>query len=274
MAIDKKAELSEEERLKKLKELNDDYNKQLAQQETEFDLTDLENKQNKINDDVKFKEDEIAREQQHQLNISQIQYDSITQREAREDEARQRKLEKFQETTEAIGSIAQSGEQLLSAVQSTGLARGKAGQAAMKALALAQIGADTAIAISKAIPASTNAGLQAGLVAGPAAPVVTPKVTFATYVGLAAMIASNIARAKALLSGGGGGGAISGGGGMSGGAVQSAPTFNVVGQSGANQVAESIGGQMQQPLQAFVVGQDVTTAQTLNMGIIQNATLG
>jgi hypothetical protein len=31
---------------------------------------------------------------------------------------------------------------------------------------------------------------------------------------------------------------------------------------------------MQQPLQAFVVGQDVTTQQGLNRGIVQNATLG
>jgi hypothetical protein len=148
----------------------------------------------------------------------------------------------------------------------------------MKALALAQIGADTAIAISKAIPAATNAGLQAGLVAGPAAPVVTPKVTFATYLGLAAMIASNVARAKALLSGGGSGGGggatgggATGGGGMSGGA---APSFNVVGQSGANQIAESIAGRESQPMRAYVVGGDVTTQQGLNRGIVENATLG
>ena len=275
MAIDKKAELTDEERLKKLKELNDNYNKKLAEEETSFDLTDLQKQQDKLNADAKFKEDQLAAEEAFQLKFTQLQYDSQYEREEREAEARQRKIEAFQNSATAVGDAARTGEELLSSIQAAGLARGKAGQAAMKALALAQIGADTAIAISKAIPASTNAGLQAGLVAGPAAPVVTPKVTLATYIGLAAMIASNVARAKALLSGGGGGGggAIGEGGG-GGGMSVAAPSFNVVGPSGANQIAESIGARESQPLKAFVVGGDVTTQQGLNRGIVQNATLG
>lgn len=278
MAIDKKGELSEEERLKKLKELTNKYNDEIAKTQDEFDLTDLQSTQDKLNADAKFKEDQISAEEAYQLKITDIQYNSQYEREQRDAEARQRKIEAFQDAANAVGDAARTGEELLSSIQATGLARGKAGQAAMKALALAQIGADTAIAISKAIPAATNAGLQAGLVAGPAAPVVTPKVTFATYLGLAAMIASNVARAKALLSGGGGGGGGGatggggvGGGGMSGGA---APSFNVVGQSGANQIAESIAGRESQPMRAYVVGGDVTTQQGLNRGIVENATLG
>jgi hypothetical protein len=278
MAIDKKSELSEEERLKKLKELTNKYNDEIAKTQDEFDLTDLQSTQDKLNADAKFKEDQISAEEAYQLKITDIQYNSQYEREQRDAEARQRKIEAFQDAANAVGDAARTGEELLSSIQATGLARGKAGQAAMKALALAQIGADTAIAISKAIPAATNAGLQAGLVAGPAAPVVTPKVTFATYLGLAAMIASNVARAKALLSGGGSGGGggatgggATGGGGMSGGA---APSFNVVGQSGANQIAESIAGRESQPMRAYVVGGDVTTQQGLNRGIVENATLG
>ena len=51
-----------------------------------------------------------------------------------------------------------------------------------------------------------------------------------------------------------------------------APQFNVVGQSGFNQVAQAIG--QQQPVQAFVVAQDVTTAQQLENNIISTATVG
>jgi len=276
-AIDKQAakdaELTEEERQKKLKEISDKYNKTLAEQEPEApDTTGLENK---AYIDAQFKEEELAREQAHQLKISELQYNSQYEREQRDAEARQRKIQAFQDAATAVGDAAKTGEDLLASIQSAGLARGKAGQAAMKALALAQIGADTAVAISKAIPAATNAGLQAGLVSGPAAPVVTPKVTIATYLGLAAMIASNVARAKALLSGGGsGGGGATGGGGGGGGMSAAAPQFNVVGPSGANQIAESIGARDTQPLKAFVVGGDVTTQQGLNRGIVQNATLG
>ena len=51
-----------------------------------------------------------------------------------------------------------------------------------------------------------------------------------------------------------------------------APQFNVVGQSGFNQVAQALG--QQQPVQAYVVAQDVTTAQQLNNNIISAATVG
>ena len=51
-----------------------------------------------------------------------------------------------------------------------------------------------------------------------------------------------------------------------------APQFNLIGQSGFNQVAQALG--QQQPVQAFVVAQDVTTAQQLNNNIISAATVG
>jgi len=276
-AIDKKAAqdsvLTEEEKKKKLKELSDKYNKTLAEQEPEApDTTGLENK---AYIDAKYKEDELAREQAHQLAITQLQYDSQYERDARDEEARQRKLQNFQDTTEAIGSIAQSGEQLLSSIQATGLARGKAGQSAMKALALVQIGADSAIAFSKMMQGTeTSAAGAATGVPPPAAPATYLATKIAFYASGSATILANLARAKALLSGGGGGGgggAASGGGGA---VPAAAPTFNVVGPSGANQIAESIGGRETQPLKAFVVGGDVSTQQSLNRGIVQNATLG
>ena len=48
------------------------------------------------------------------------------------------------------------------------------------------------------------------------------------------------------------------------------PSFNVVGQSGFNQVAGALG--QQQPVQAYVVAGDVTTAQQLQNNTIQQAT--
>ena len=53
-----------------------------------------------------------------------------------------------------------------------------------------------------------------------------------------------------------------------------APQFNIVGQGGINQLAESIGGQFQQPIRAYVVGQDVTTSQQLQRQRIRTATFG
>jgi hypothetical protein len=52
------------------------------------------------------------------------------------------------------------------------------------------------------------------------------------------------------------------------------PQFNVVGQGGVNQLAQSIGGQFNQPIRAYVVGGDVTTAQQLQRQRVRTATFG
>jgi hypothetical protein len=53
----------------------------------------------------------------------------------------------------------------------------------------------------------------------------------------------------------------------------SAPDFNIVGQSGTNQLAESIGSQEKKPLKAYVVSGDVTTAQAMERNIIASASI-
>ena len=52
------------------------------------------------------------------------------------------------------------------------------------------------------------------------------------------------------------------------------PAFNVVGASGTNQLAEAIGGQEQLPVQAYVVSNDISTAQSLDRNIVEGATIG
>jgi len=47
------------------------------------------------------------------------------------------------------------------------------------------------------------------------------------------------------------------------------PSFNVVGNSGLNQLAQL----QQQPMKAYVVSGDVTSAQSLDRNRIENATL-
>ena len=61
-------------------------------------------------------------------------------------------------------------------------------------------------------------------------------------------------------------------GGMSSSPASVAPTFNVVGTSGQNQIAQTLGNQA--PIKAFVVANDVSTQQSLDRNIVQTATLG
>lgn len=86
-------------------------------------------------------------------------------------------------------------------------------------------------------------------------------------------IAAGIKNIKAITAvktpnggGGGGGGNISN---NFGGSAAQAPSFNVVGNSGMNQLAQI----QQTPVQAFVVSGEVTSAQALDRNRIKNATL-
>ena len=53
-----------------------------------------------------------------------------------------------------------------------------------------------------------------------------------------------------------------------------APQFNVVGNSGTNQIAQTLANQNQAPIQTYVVASSVTTAQSLDRNIISNASIG
>jgi len=71
-------------------------------------------------------------------------------------------------------------------------------------------------------------------------------------------------------SGGGGNSPSPAGGGTGGGA----PQFNVVGNSGVNQLAGVLGNREQTPVKAYVVPSDVTSGQSLDRNTIRNASIG
>jgi len=110
-------------------------------------------------------------------------------------------------------------------------------------------------------------------------PIIGPALGFAAA---GAAVVSGFAQVKAItatkLPSLAGKSAPSAGGGTpsapSMGSAPQPPAFNVVGASETNQLAGAIGQQEQQPVQAFVVSGDVTTAQSLERNIIQGATIG
>lgn len=83
--------------------------------------------------------------------------------------------------------------------------------------------------------------------------------------GFAALQIGNIAKAQFQ---GGDGGSVAASA-SAGGGGEVSPQFNVVGDSGVNQLAQI----QQQPTQAFVVSGEVTTSQALDRNRVQNATL-
>jgi hypothetical protein len=130
--------------------------------------------------------------------------------------------------------------------------------AAGKAAAIAQATIDTFLSAQKAY--TSTIGI----------PVVGP-VLAPINAGIA--IAAGIKNIKAIASvktpkGGGDSSSVPSASGMGGGGMQ-APSFNVVGNSGINQLAQL----QQTPVQAYVVSGNVTTAQSLDRNRVQNATL-
>ena len=64
---------------------------------------------------------------------------------------------------------------------------------------------------------------------------------------------------------------VGGGGGTA--AAPAAPSFNVVGASAQNQLAAAIAGQQSEPVRAYVVSSDVSTAQELDRKIVEGASI-
>jgi membrane protein involved in colicin uptake len=131
---------------------------------------------------------------------------------------------------------------------------------ANSALSIAEIINNTNVGSSKEVATKGIFGLS------------TSAVLYAKMaISIGAVIA---ATAKGLSALGKGGGAPSGGGATGAGGASAAPQFNVVGQGGANQIAQGMAEQNMQPVQAYVVAGAVTTGQALNRNIINNASMG
>jgi len=131
--------------------------------------------------------------------------------------------------------------------------------------AISKVISNTSVANAKAIALTPATGGQ-------------PFVAFNT-ISAGAGIAGSVAGAvKAIAdikskkkTASGGGAAVSSGGTAP---VSQPPAFNVVGEGGTNQLAQVIGQQTQQPVQAYVVANDITSTQSLQRNIQTEAGLG
>ena len=154
-------------------------------------------------------------------------------------------------------NIAKSGLQLIMAVAGNGSKVGKA----------AAVASATISAIEGTMNAfKTAAGSQITKFL-PAYPFIQAGIA----AGFGALQVSQILKTKTPNVGGGGGAS---GGGRAAIMPSAPPDFNVVGAAPENQLAMAIGDQQQKPIQAFVVGSEVTTQQALDRNVVETASLG
>ena len=154
-----------------------------------------------------------------------------------------------------------------------------------KGLAVAQVITGAAKSIAQQTAATGAANAVASATLGPigAIPfiaknnIMLAKGVASTKLTAGTSIATILAQTIGSISGGGGlgGNAPSGGGDGGGvGAASASPSFNIVGDAGVNSLTGAVQSNRQAPVQAYVVAQNVTSAQSLNRNIVESATLG
>ena len=249
-----------EEREEKLRLIKEDYNQQIAlaaefygansikilelkaaqkaaedQQQAEFD------EQDKARQD-KLDEEEKKRKEKQLADDKKISDAAIKIAEL-EEEAKRTSLEGY---AGAINSLSNTiGQET----------------AAGKGLAVASSLINTYAAITGQL--KTAAGSPGGAIPGYA-------IAQAIATGVAGFAAVKKIVAVQVPGGGGSGSSQTG-------SLPTAPTppaFNIVGASGETQLADAIGSQTQRPARAYVVSNDVTTAQEMDRNIIEGASIG
>lgn len=240
--------------------LNEARREKLAEQKLKFDEEDQA---------VKDKEnDEFKANQQKKVDEAQKELDAVKDLEEKKQKFAQDTLDN---ASRIVGEETKLGKAMLVAKQllaakefliSIGALKQKANVAAAEAnLSQAKGGESISVGFAETLKKGLPAAIP-GLIA-----------YAATAAGIISSIMSAVKGTKKAAAEAGGSA-----GGSAPTPVQpvapSAPAFNIVGTTETSQLAETITGQSQQPIQAYVVSNDVTTAQSLDRNIVQGATIG
>jgi hypothetical protein len=255
--------------------------------ELKYDEQDRNRKKEKDEKDKKEADEKKAKDQEKLINDLELkkEFDNLTFEEQRAlltereniltndktltEEQRTKLAEEFANArTEIDKREAEAKEKMVAAIGQT------------LATASQLLGENTAAGKAMAIAATTIDTFQASVSAykGMVKVIPGPAGVAAGAVAAAGAIATGLATVKKIVSvkvpgGKGGGSTPSISASSSAGGGTTAPSFNVVGNAGVNQIQQTLGRE-QQPIQAYVVSNNVTTAQSLDRNIINNATIG
>ena len=240
-----------EEEAKKLAEYNESLAKglndlQIATNEAEFEQREvaLENRQRQADEIAKIAESEYQSEAE--AKRKSLLFAEITE---------QSKVNLANNTVNLLGQLAKKGSAVAKGLAIANVIRGQIES-------VSKIISSTAEANAKAVALSPLTGGQ---------PFVTLN-TISAGIGIAASVAGAIKAVKDINSeskSASGGNVSSGGGGAS---TPSAPSFNLIAGSGANQITEGLSAN-RRPVEAYVVSGKMTTAQSLDRNIIKDASL-
>jgi len=245
-AKDKEKEAKEKERLTNIQKIRDDFTQRQKEKEAETEAEKVALEEEKALAEL----DRLNATEEQKLEVINY-YKGLKAEADQKDADNEKKL--ADDVTKAKLDIAKRGLGLIGEIAGKGSKVGKA-----VALAQATI--------------SGIEGVQNAFKTAQDSPITTvfPAYPF-IQAGLAgAFSAMQIAKIKSTDPSGKSTPSVAGGG---GGGGATAPSFNIVGATETSQLADAVAGQEQQPVQAYVVANDVTTAQSLENNIVEGATL-
>lgn len=235
----------------------------------------------KLDNAIKFGQDTEALEIEHLNNLNNINRTEQEKQYANDKEAKEKQIALDKETAEKKLEIEKLLNEQKATIQQQGLDTALQGVGIIKSVfekskgvQKAAVIAESAIGIAKMIISNKLANIgalatpQAIATSGASAVPVIAANNISTGFGIAANVA---ATAKALSALGGGGapsGSVGNDGGGGGGGSTFNPSFNVVGNSGINQLA----GLQQQPVKAYITTGEVSTALSLERNTLQKTT--
>jgi hypothetical protein len=234
----------------------------------------------KIDNAIKFGQDTEALEIEHLNNLNNINRTEQEKQYALDKEAKEKQIALDKETAEKKLEIQRALFQQKKDLQQQDLEMALQGVGIIKSIfekskgvQKAAVLAESAIGIAKIITSTqaANAAAIAKYSLVPGGQALSAAEIARNKIGAGLGIASNlVATGKALQSLGGGSAPSGGGdlGGIGGGGVIS-PNLNVVGNTGINQLATL----QQQPVKAYVVSNDITSAQQFDLKVQQTSQL-
>ena len=278
------------ERLKKIQDFKNDFKKQnedldaktleekleLEKERAQADLdnligTETEKREAKIRLDEFYNQREDELKEQRRLEQEQKDAEADKLKAANDKKAADREIADAKAVLDAKKSIRDSEINNISA----GIGLIKSLGEKSRALQAAGIISENAVGVGKTIISTqaANAAATAKYAAIPGGLALAAAERTANNISAGIGIASSVLATKKALSQLKQGGSVDGGGaGSGGGQSASAPSFNVVQGTGTNQIAEGLQGS-NEPVKAFVVSSDVTTSQSLDRNIIDDASI-
>jgi hypothetical protein len=255
----KEAEI-EKKRLESIQSIRDEYRMKIEDLEAEDENARLE-----LEEQRKLAELEALNASEEQKMEVRKYYDTLqTELEKEQSEARianaLAEKEAKAKIFDAQADLAQQFGSLLQQIGEENKALAITGIIVEQVASVARIISNTGIANAKAVAASP---LTAG----------QPWVAINT-VSAGLSIASSIASATKAISKLGGGGGVSGDSSNGQGSQAQAPSFNLVGSGGINQIAQSLNQNPNEPVKAYVLSKDVTSEQEFDRNIKQAASFG